>query len=114
MQEAYLTLLDLSVALQMISYLYLFACLVRRAFARNMGRVYFGRAVLRLASAVGFGMTGIGFFMAFIPAHQISSIWSFELKMLITLAALLGLAGVLFRYYSLQRPAPGPQEIIPT
>ena len=110
-QEAYLTLLDLSVALQMISYLYLFACLVRRAFSRNMERVYFGRTVLRVAAAVGFAMTGFGFFMAFVPARQIASIWWFEAKMLTTLVLLLGLAGVLFRYYSLQRPATGPGEI---
>ena len=110
-QEAYLTLLDLSVALQMISYLYLFACLVRRAFDRKMQRVYFGCSVLRLASAVGFAMTGFGFFMAFIPARQIASIWWFEGKMLFTLVALLALAGMLFRYYSLHRPASGPQEI---
>ncbi|HTS46860.1 MAG TPA: APC family permease [Bryobacteraceae bacterium] len=113
-QEAYLTLLDLSVALQMISYLYLFASLLRRAFARDMQRVYFGRAVLRAGSVAGFAMTSFGFAMAFVPSRQIASIWSFELKMLITLAAILGLAGVLFRYYSLKRPATGPQEIIPT
>ena len=113
-QEAYLTLLDLSVALQMISYLYLFASLLRRAFARDMQRVYFGRAVLRAGSVVGFAMTSLGFAMAFVPSRQIASIWSFELKMLITLAALLGLAAVLFRYYSQKRPAPGPQEITST
>lgn len=112
-QEAYLTLLDLSVALQMISYLYLFAVLLRRAFARDMQRVYFGRGVLRAGSVAGFAMTSFGLAVAFVPSRQIASIWSFELKMLITLAAILGLAGVLFRYYSLQRPAPGPQEIIP-
>jgi amino acid transporter len=110
-QEAYLTLLDLSVALQMISYLYLFACLLRRAFARDMQRVYFRRWVLRVFSVAGFAMTSFGFFMAFIPARQISSIWSFESKMLLTLALLMGLAGALFRYYSLRRPTSGPQEI---
>jgi amino acid transporter len=114
-QEAYLTLLDLSVALQMISYLYLFASLLRPAFARNTTRAYFGRGPLRIASVVGLAMTSVGFFMAFVPARQISSIWTFELKMLITLAALLALGGALFRYYSLQRPSIArPQEIIPT
>ena len=98
----------------MISYLYLFASLLRRAFAPDMQRVYFSRAVLRLGSVAGFAMTSFGFFMAFVPSRQIASIWSFELKMFLTLAALLGLAGVLFRYYSLHRPAPGPQEIIST
>ncbi len=113
-QEAYLTLLDLSVALQMISYLYVFASLLRRAFAPDMQRVYFRRAVLRVASVVGFAMTSFGFIMAFVPSRQISSIWSFELKMLLTLFALLALAGVLFRYYSEKRPTAGPQEVVPT
>jgi amino acid transporter len=99
-QEAYLTLLDLSVALQMISYLYLFATLLRRAFSRDIVRVYFDKTILRLASVTGFLMTSVGLTMAFVPSRRITSIWSFELKIFFTLATLLSLAAVLFRYYS--------------
>jgi len=113
-QEAYLTLLDLAVALQMISYLYLFASLLRRAFSKDLTGVYFGRTTIRLASIAGATMTTFGLVMAFVPSRQISSIGSFELKMFLTLGALLALAAVLFRYYSLQRPASGPQEIVPS
>lgn len=102
-QEAYLTLLDLAVALQMISYLYLFASLLRRAFSPDRARVYFRRSTLRIASLTGVGMTTFSLIMAFVPSRQIYSIWSFELKMVLTLAALLALAAGLFRYYSLQR-----------
>jgi hypothetical protein len=42
--------------------------------------------------------------MAFVPSRQISSIWSFELKMLVTLGTLLALGGLLFYYYSRRRP----------
>src|SRR6202020_770356 len=35
-QEAYLTLLDLAVALQMISYIYLFLSLLKRAFSKSI------------------------------------------------------------------------------
>jgi amino acid transporter len=112
-QEAYLTLLDLSVALQMISYLYLFASLIRPAFSANMRRVYFGRATLRLSSAAGFAMTTFGLAMAFVPSRQIASIWWFELKMSITLAAILALAAALFYYYSKRRPLADVQEKVP-
>jgi amino acid transporter len=99
-QDAYLTLLDLAVALQMISYLYLFASLLRRAFSSGSIPVYFRRVTLRLASVAGLGMTSLGLAMAFVPSRQISSIWSFEVKMVLTLAVLLGLGGSLFLYYS--------------
>ncbi len=99
-QDAYLTLLDLAVALQMISYLYLFASLLRRAFSSGSVPVRFRRTTLRSASAIGLGMTALGFCMAFVPSGKISSIWSFELKMFATLAVLLGLGAALFLYYS--------------
>ncbi|HLH00062.1 MAG TPA: APC family permease [Bryobacteraceae bacterium] len=106
-QEAYLTLLDLAVALQMISYLYLFASLLRRAFSGDPTRVYFRRGTLRLASLTGVAMTTFGLFMAFVPSRQISSIWSFELKMVLTLFALFGLGAGLFRYYSRHKHTSG-------
>ena len=55
-------------------------------------------------------MTAFGLFMAFVPSRQISSIWSFELKMVITLVALFALAASLFRYYSLQKPGSSSPE----
>jgi hypothetical protein len=103
-KEAYLTLLDLAAALQMISYLYLFASLVRRAWSRDFARVYFGQTLLRVASTTGFAMTTLALAMAFVPSRQVSSIWSFELKMFLTLAAMLGLACGLFYYYRAQKP----------
>jgi amino acid transporter len=103
-KEAYLTLLDLSVALQMISYLLMFGSLLRRAFSRSFQQVYFRRSLLRVASTVGLAMTAFAFVTAFIPSRQISSIWAFELKMILTLATLLGIGLGLFFYYRQQRP----------
>jgi len=99
-KEAYLTLLDLAVALQMLSYLYLFASLLRRAFSSAYSTLYFKRSVLQLAALAGAVMTTLGFVMAFVPSREISSIWSFELKMILTLLALLGTGGGLFCYYT--------------
>lgn len=99
-QEAYLTLLDLAVALQMISYIYLFLSLVKRAFSKSVEPRYFRRSLLQLASIAGLGAATGGFAMAFVPSRQIASIGSFELKMLLTLGSILGLATLLFVYYS--------------
>jgi len=99
-KEAYLTLLDLAVALQMLSYLYLFASLLRRAFSKTHPKLYFRPPALRLAALAGTVMTMLGFGMAFVPSREISSIGSFELKMILTLLALLGAGAGLFRYYT--------------
>jgi len=103
-QEAYLTLLDLAVALQMISYIYLFLALFKRAFSKSHAPRYFRRPILQLASVSGLAMAALGFAMAFVPSRQIVSLGSFELKMLLTLGAILGLASALFVYYSRRRP----------
>jgi len=101
-KEAYLTLLDLSVALQMTSYLFLFASLVKRAFASGFTRVYFAKTLLRPVSAIGLGVTCLALITAFIPSRQISSIWWFELKMFLCLGVLLGICCGFF--FSATRP----------
>jgi glutamate:GABA antiporter len=108
-QEAFLTLLDLAVALQMISYIYLFLALLKRAFSKSTAPQYFSRPVLQLASVAGLTMAILGFSMAFVPTRQISSIGSFELKMFLTLGFILGLASGLFLYYSRIRTVAAPQ-----
>jgi amino acid transporter len=104
-KEAYLTLLDLAVALQMISYMYLFLTLVKRSFASSVVVQCFPRPLLQVISVVGFFAAMLGFAMAFVPSRQIESIFSFEVKMFGTLAIFLGLAASLFFFYSRQRPA---------
>jgi amino acid transporter len=103
-KEAYLTLLDLAVALQMISYAYLFSSLVRRSFSRSTPVLCFPRPLLQLVSVVGLLTTILGFTMAFVPSRQIASIFFFELKMIVTLLLFLGLAAALFFFYSKRRP----------
>jgi amino acid transporter len=99
-KEAYVTLLDLTVALQMISYVYIFAVLFRHVWSKAPVSGYFPRWILFLASIVGFTTCILAFVMVFVPAGQVTSVWSFEAKMVITLSVLLALAVVLFRYYS--------------
>jgi amino acid transporter len=113
-QEAYLTLLDLAVALQMISYIYLFLSLLKRAFSKSSAPRYFRRPVLQLASIAGVSMAALGFAMAFVPSRQISSVGSFELKMVLTLGSILALASGLFFYYSRLRPEPATAPEVST
>jgi len=100
-KEAYITLLDLAVVLQMLSYLYLFAVLLM--VVRKGENLYLGRRKLWFAAASGLATTTIGMVVAFIPSHQITSIWVFEGKMVVSCVVFLGLAAGLFWYYSRQR-----------
>jgi amino acid transporter len=102
-KEAYVTLLDLSVVLQMISYLYLYATLARVAFSKTAGDGYFGTAKLRFAAIGGIIATMIGGAVAFVPSRQIESIWQFEMKMVFSTVGFMGLACGLFWYYSRRR-----------
>jgi amino acid transporter len=104
-KEAYVTLLDLSAAIQMLSYLYLFSSLARFAFSPNFKRIYFGRGFLRVTSVGGLAMALLAFLTAFVPSREVSSLWSFEAKMILTLIALLTVAAGLFFYYRRQKPA---------
>jgi len=97
-KEAYTTLLDLSVVLQMLSFLYLYASLL--AVAMRGGAGYFGRQRIWFAAVSGLITTTLGGIVAFVPSHQINSIWIFELKMVLGCGLFLGLAAFLFRYYS--------------
>ena len=102
-KDAYLTLLNLAVALQMVSYALLFASLIKVAFSNPFKLVYFRRAPLRLASMIGLAMTLLGLVVAFVPSSQISSIWSFEVKMILTFGVLVGAGCGLFVYYYRQQ-----------
>jgi amino acid transporter len=99
-KEAYLTLLDLAVALQMISYTYLFLSLLRRVFSKSTPTHRFPRLLLKIAAVAGLLTAILGFAMAFVPSGQIESVFFFEVKMAGTLAVFLGIAAVLFFYYS--------------
>ena len=104
-KEAYITLLDLSVVLQMISYLYLYATLARVAFSKSAAGGFFSMGWLRFAAIGGLAATLVAGAVAFVPSSQIDSIWRFELKMVLTCALFLGLAGGLFCYYSRRHAA---------
>lgn len=102
-KEAYVTLLDLAVVLQLVPFLYLYAVLIRIAVKgpRDAGR--YSPAKLWLAGMSGLLTTALGMIVAFVPSRQIESVWLFELKMLLGCAIFLGMAGFCFRVYSRQK-----------
>jgi amino acid transporter len=99
-REAYLTMLDLAVVLNLICYLYMYGVLLRLCLRQGAVRAYYGKGVLWPASLVGLLATSVGLVVAFIPARQISSIWLFEFKMFVGCATFLGLAAFCFHFYS--------------
>lgn len=99
-REAYVTLLDMAVVLQMIAYSYVYAALARVAFGKQSRNGRFKPWQIRFAAISGFGATALGTVVAFVPSQQVDSIWRFEIKMLLSCAVFLAAAVVLFRYYS--------------
>ena len=106
-KEAYVTLLDLAVVLQMLSYLYLYGSLAVVAFQRPFTPGFYGKTRIRLAAASGLVTTIVGMVVAFVPSRQVESVWLFEVKMFVTCLVFLGLAGALFAYYSRRRALAG-------
>ena len=97
-KEAYEIMLHLAVILQLIPFLYMFAALVRLARRGDEAQAYYGRGLLFVAGLSGFAVTALGIGLAFVPPHQVPSIWWFEAKTVIGSAFFLGLAAVLFRF----------------
>jgi len=101
-REAYLTLLDLSLVLQNLAYLYIFGALLRIAFGREH-TPYLGKWKTRAAAISGILTTSIGTAVSFIPSRQISLVLAFEVKLVLTSVLFLGIAALLFRHYSSRR-----------
>jgi amino acid transporter len=103
-KEAYVTLIDLAVVLQMISYSYVYAALFRVAFGPRAASSPH-KLRIRFAAISGVVTTALGLVVAFIPSHQVDSVWRFEIKMVASCFAVLGVASGLFWYYSRRRAA---------
>ena len=101
-KEAYQTLLDVAVVLQMVSYIYLYAALLRVAL-RGGPKAFFSAPVIWFGSTSGLIATVIGMIVAFVPSRTISSIWAFESKLVGCSVLFLLLAAGLFWYYSRQK-----------
>jgi amino acid transporter len=97
-KEAFQTLLNLAVVLQLVPFLYMFAALIRLA-SRDSEPAYYSKTTLRIAGISGFIVTCLGTALAFFPPPDITSKGTFEIKMWVGTIVLLALAGFFFFVY---------------
>jgi glutamate:GABA antiporter len=104
-REAYVTLLDLAVVLQLVPYLYLYAALLKYSAAGAPPPARYAKPTLRLAGLSGLLTTSLGMIVAFVPSRQIESVLLFETKMLLGCGVFVGLAVFFFRRGRARRAA---------
>ena len=83
-KEAFVTMLDLSAVLNLVSYVYIFAATLmltsdKKAPLRPPGR--FSKCTLRIIGSVGLFTTLLAIAVVFVPSKQVRSVPLFELKM---------------------------------
>jgi amino acid transporter len=105
-KEAFVTMLDLAVVLQLMPFLYMYAGLIRLG-RKHEPEGYYSKNTMLLAGGCGLLTTALGMAVAFVPSHQIESIWLFEIKMVVGTLFFLGLAAFFFFVYSRRKL---PQE----
>ncbi|HEX8879862.1 MAG TPA: APC family permease [Candidatus Acidoferrum sp.] len=102
-QETFQKLLSLAVVLQLIPFLYMFGALLRIACQRSFAPGRYRKATLIAAGLSGFLTTSLGIALAFFPAQQITSLWSYEVWMFGGTLAFIGLAAFFFFVYGRRR-----------
>ncbi len=93
--EAYLTMLDLAVILQLAPSAYMFLALLKHTWSKG-AVLNANKAYLMVNGVAGLVVTLIGLIVAFIPARQVNSIWIFESKLIA--ACLIVFGAALFFY----------------
>jgi glutamate:GABA antiporter len=106
-QETFQKLLSLAVVLQLVPFVYMFGALVKFAVIESAPRGQYGRATLFLAGLSGLLTTVLGIGLAFFPAQQITSLWSYELWMVGGTLFFVGLAAFFFFVYGRRKQARG-------
>jgi amino acid transporter len=86
-QEAYLTLLDIAVIIQLLPYVAIFIGLFRHGVLRSSPQ----RWLFIVAGILGSAATTFGVTMAFVPSRLISNIWQHEIKLGVGCALCIGI-----------------------
>ena len=92
--EAYLTLLSISVVLQLIPNVYMFAALIRQAWAQQAETKR--RSYIVVNGFAGLLSSVVGICLAFVPAEVTAHIWTYELKLIFAIGTVLGVALLLY------------------
>jgi amino acid transporter len=104
-QESFQRLLSLAVVLQLIPFLYMFAALLKIAGDDKFVRGHYGKGTLIFAGASGLITTSLGIALAFFPAQQITSLFSYEVWMVGGTLLFIGLAAFFFYVYGSRKAA---------
>jgi glutamate:GABA antiporter len=104
-QETFQKLLSLAVVLQLVPFLYMFAALLKIAAQPSFAKVQYGKPTLFFAGVSGLATTTLGIALAFFPAAQITSIFSYELWMFGGTLFFVGLAAFFFFVYGRRKAA---------
>jgi amino acid transporter len=108
-QEAFQKMLSAAVVLQLIPFMYVFAALVKFGWrgASEGGR--YGRGTLMFAGLAGLLTTTIAIIVAFFPAKQITSLWTYEITMFAITFGFIAIAMFFFYVYGRLRAPRTPQ-----
>ena len=98
--EAYLTMLDLAVILQLAPSAYMFLALLKHTWSKD-SVVYGNKIYLTVNGVAGCCATVVGLIVAFIPSRQVNSVWIFEGKLIA--ASVLVFGSAFFFYTRAQR-----------
>jgi glutamate:GABA antiporter len=101
--EAYLTLLDLAVILQLLPTCYLFGALLKHTLDKQSS-LNASRPYLLVNGAAGLLAAMLGLVVAFIPSRQVNSVWLYEIKLIIGCVLVFGSAYLFYR--NAQKTAP--------
>jgi amino acid transporter len=104
-QETFQKLLSLAVVLQLVPFLYMFGALLKIATQPAFTKVQYGKPTLLFAGASGLLTTTVGIALAFFPAAQITSLFSYELWMFGGTLLFVGLAAFFFFVYGRRKAA---------
>ena len=104
-QESFQRLLSLAVVLQLIPFLHMFYALIRIAAAPDFVQRKYGRRALLVAGVSGLLTTIIGIALAYFPAQQITSLFSYEVWMVGGTVLFIGAAAFFFFIYGRRKEA---------
>jgi glutamate:GABA antiporter len=104
-QESFQRLLSLAVVLQLIPFLYMFYALIRIALDPGFEKNRYSKGTLLVSGASGLLTTISGIALAFFPAQQITSLWSYEVWMVGGTLLFVGAAAFFFFVYGRRKQA---------